>query len=215
MSAPGVLVGHRAANAADTLQAAQGHVNVVEADVHLFHGRLEVRHAKTLGPLPILWEQWHLLPRGTHRPLLPGLLAAAAPLATDLMLDLKGPDPRLAGAVRRAAAVWEGERRLIVCSRIWRTVDRLRASADVRTLHSVGNPRELRALVRRYRPGALEGVSVDHRLLTPEVVATLRERADVVWAWIVNDPHRAALLARWGVTGFISDTPAALRPARS
>ena len=128
MSVPGVLVAHRAANAPDTLRAAQGHVDVVEADVHLFRGRLEVRHGKTIGPLPILWERWYLLPRDTPRPLLADLLAAAAPLPTDLMLDLKGPDPRMPGALGRALAGWAGERRVIVCSRIWRTVDRLRAT---------------------------------------------------------------------------------------
>jgi glycerophosphoryl diester phosphodiesterase len=213
VSVPGVLVAHRAANAPDTLRAAAGRVDVVEADVHLFRGRLEVRHAKTLGPLPVLWEKWHLLARDTPRPVLGDLLRAAAPLAVDLMLDLKGPDPRLPGALERALGGWTGERRVIVCSRIWRTVDRLRTSAEVRALHSVGSPRELRALARRYGPGALEGVSVDHRLLTPAAVEALRQRTDLVWAWIVDDPARAALLARWGVTGFISDTPGALRCA--
>ena len=211
MSVPGVLVAHRAANAPDTLRAAQGCADVAEADVHLFRGRLEVRHAKTLGPLPVLWEKWYLLDRDTPRPLLGDLLAAAAPLASDLMLDLKGPDPRLPRAVARELAGWTGERPLIVCGRIWRTVDRLREGADVRALHSVGSPRELRALLRRYGPGALEGVSVDHRLLSPAAVAALRERADLVWAWIVDDPARAELLSRWGVTGFISDAPRALR----
>jgi glycerophosphoryl diester phosphodiesterase len=215
VSVPGVLVAHRAGNALDTLRSAQGHADVVEADVHLFRGRLEVRHAKTVGPLPLLWEQWYLLARDTPRPLLGDLLAAAAPLAADLMLDLKGPDPRLPGAVRRALEGWTGDRRLIVCSRIWRTVDRLRATADVRALHSVGSARELRALLRRYGPGALEGVSVDHRLLSPVMVEALRVRTDVVWAWIVDDPARAALLARWGVTGFISDVPRALRDGAS
>lgn len=213
MSAPGVLVAHRAANAPGTLRAAQGTVDAVEADVHLFRGRLEVRHAKTVGPVPLLWERWYLLPRDTPRPLLGDLLAAAESLDTALMLDLKGPDPRMAGAVARAVAGWAGRHRLIVCSRIWRTVDRLRESADVRTLHSVGSPRELRVLPRRYGPGALEGVSVDHRLLTAAAVGGLRERADDVWAWIVDDPDRARLLAGWGATGFISDAPWALRGA--
>ena len=104
MSAPGILVAHRAANTPATLRAAQGAVDAVEADVHLFRGRLEVRHAKTVGPVPLLWERWYLLPRDTPRPLLGDLLAAAESLDTALMLDLKGPDPRMAGAVARAVA---------------------------------------------------------------------------------------------------------------
>ena len=213
MTAPGVLIAHRAANAPDTLRAADGLADIAEADVHLFRGRLEVRHAKTIGPLPILWERWELLPRDTPRPLLGDLLAAAADLRIGVMLDLKGPDPRLPGAVARAIEGWRGDRRLIVCSRIWRTVDRLRTTADVTAVHSVGNRRELRALQRRYGPGRLEGVSVNRHLLSPEVVGRLRDRAPEVWSWTVDDPRQAKTLARWGVTGFITDVPRLLRPA--
>lgn len=209
---PGALIAHRAANAPDTLRSAAVIADVAEADVHLFRGRLEVRHAKTVGPLPILWERWHLLDRDTRRPVLEDLLAAAASLDIGLMLDLKGPDPRMAEAVRRAVDGWDGAQRLIVCGRVWRTIDRLRERADVRTLHSVGSPRQLRSLLSRYAPGALEGVSVDWRLLSAPVVAQLRERAPDVWAWIVDDPGRARQLAEWGVTGLISDVPVLLRP---
>ena len=209
---PGALIAHRAANAPDTLRSAQGVADIAEADVHLFRGRLEVRHAKTLGPVPILWERWHLLDRGTPRPVLEDLLGAAESLPTGLMLDLKGPDPRMAPAVRRAIEGWAAPRRLIVCGRVWRTIDRLRESADVQTLHSVGSPGQLRALLRRYGSGVLEGVSVNRRLLSADVVSRLRERSHEVWSWIVDDPDEARMLAGWGVTGFISDVPRLLRP---
>jgi hypothetical protein len=42
---------------------------LVEADVHLHRGRLEVRHRKTAGPLPALWD------RGSSRLLSPGAVA--------------------------------------------------------------------------------------------------------------------------------------------
>ena len=147
--------------------------------------------------------------------MLEDLLAAAASLDIRLMLDLKGPDPRMAEAVRRAVDGWGGAQRLIVCGRVWRTIDRLRERADVRTLHSVGSARQLRSLLGRYGPGALEGVSVDRRLLSAPVVSQLRERAPDVWGWIVDDPDRARELAGWGVTGFISDVPEMLRPGAS
>jgi glycerophosphoryl diester phosphodiesterase len=204
------VIAHRAANDPASLARAPAHADVVEADVFLFRGRLEVRHAKTIGPLPILWERWYLLGRDAPRPRLETVLAAVPP-EVDLLLDLKGPDPRMAGAVRRAVEAWMRGRRLLVASRVWRTVDRLRGTGTIETLHSVGSARGLRALRRRYGPGSLEGVAVHRELLTPRVVADLRERAPRVWSWPVDDPATARTLGAWGVTGFISDSPELLR----
>jgi glycerophosphoryl diester phosphodiesterase len=50
-------VAHRAANDPDALAAAAAAgADLAEGDVHLRRGRLEVRHAKSLGPLPWHWE---------------------------------------------------------------------------------------------------------------------------------------------------------------
>ena len=204
------IVAHRAANDLSALRAAAPHADVVEADVHLFRGRLEVRHAKTIGPIPVLWERWHLVER-TRPPLVLGDVLASVDPDVGLMLDLKGPDPRLARAVARATADWARARPLLVSSRVWRTLERLRCRTEVTTLHSVGSPRQLRALMRRYGPGSLMGVSVHRRLLTPAIVAALRARAPYVWSWPVNDAATATRLAEWGVTGMISDVPAAIR----
>jgi len=205
-----LLIAHAGGNSPEALARASAAADVVEADVHLFRGRLEVRHARTIGPVPILWERWHLLPRDTPRVALEDVLAAAGP-DVDLMLDLKGHDPRLPGAVLAAAAERIGAGGLIVSARAWRSADRLLGTPGVRTLHSVGNARQLRALVRRYRPGALEGVSVHRRLLTPATASALRERAPWLWTWPVQDPADARTLAGWGVTGLISDAPERLR----
>jgi glycerophosphoryl diester phosphodiesterase len=214
VSTPAIVVAHRAGNDPSTMAAAAVHADVVEADVHLFRGRLEVRHAKTLGPIPVLWERWYLLDRGTPRISLEAVLEAAAP-DVGLMLDLKGIDPRLPGRVLRAAEARLAETGLFVSSRAWRLVDRLHGAPGVRTLHSVGNRRELRALLRRYPSGALEGVSVHRRLLEPAVVSALRVRAPQVWSWPVDDLATARSLADWGVTGFISDAPHLLQPVRA
>ena len=70
------VVAHRAGNDLARLRAAEAlRVPLIEADVHLFAGRLEVRHLKTLGPFPILWDRWELAP-----PWAP--LEPAAPAAT-------------------------------------------------------------------------------------------------------------------------------------
>lgn len=212
MSPPGVIIAHRAGNDLGAIAGASAHADVIEADVHLFRGRLEVRHAKTIGPLPVLWERWYLLDHDTPRPVLQDLLSTVE-RDVDLMLDLKGPDPRLPRAVLCAVSGWLTDgRRLVVSSRVWRTVDRLRGVPGIATLHSAGSRRQLRALLHRYGPGELEGISVDHRLLSREIVSALRQRAGNVWTWPVNDLATACRLEEWGVTGFITDAPQVLRP---
>jgi len=207
MTPAATIVAHRAGNDLSTLRAAAAHADVLEADVHLFRGRLEIRHAKTIGPIPVLWERWHLVER-TRPPLVLGDLLAAADPGVGLMLDLKGPDPRLAGAVTRMTL----DRPLLVSSRVWWTLERLRGLPGITTLHSVGSPRQLRTLMRRYGPRELEGVSIHRRLLTPGIVTELRGRAPRVWSWPVNDAATATRLAAWGVNGMISDAPTAIRP---
>ena len=59
------VVAHRAGNDLGTLRRAEAlAIPLVEADVHLRRGRIEVRHLKTLGPLPVLWDRWRLAPAG-------------------------------------------------------------------------------------------------------------------------------------------------------
>src|SRR5689334_23993901 len=114
MAEPPFLVAHRAGNDLALLRRAERvRPRLIEADVHLYRGRLEVRHLKTLGPLPVLWDRWYLAWRRTARLELPELLVSAAP-DTALMLDLKGRDPELS---RRILAVLE--RPVSVCSRHW------------------------------------------------------------------------------------------------
>ncbi len=210
MTLPGLVVAHRAANLpGDIPPAVAAGADVVEGDVHLFRRRLEVRHGKTLGPFPRLWEKWHLLDRDAPRPPLEVVLAAV-PAGTGLLLDLKGPDPRLVAAVLRALAAAPPVGGVRVCGRWWASLERLRGAPGVRTMHSAGSRVQLRLLLRR-RPGALEGASVRRDLLAPGVVAALRERADEVWTWPVPDRAAAEELAAWGVTGFITDDPARLR----
>jgi hypothetical protein len=210
VSPAALVVAHRAANLPSGIApAVAAGADVVEADVHLFRRRLEVRHGKTLGPFPRLWEQWHLLDREAPRPPLEPILAAV-PAGTGLLLDLKGPDPRLAAAVFRALAAAPPAAGVRVCGRWWGTLERMRGAPGVRTMHSAGSRAQLRLLLRR-RPGSLEGACVRRGLLTPAVVAALRERAEDVWTWPVHDRASAQILAAWGVTGVITDDPARLR----
>jgi glycerophosphoryl diester phosphodiesterase len=209
-----LIVAHGGANSPSALASASGHADVVEADVRLFHGRLEVRHAKSLGPLPVFWDHGRLLPPGTPRPPLGEMLDRVGD-DLSLMLDLKGYDPRMVPRVLAATREWRRGRPLFMSARSWRIADRLTGADGVTVLHSVGSPRQLRALLRRYGPGALRGVSVHSRLLDPAVVAALRERAGHLWTWPIDDPAQGYVLAGWGVTGLISDAPERLAALRA
>ncbi|CAN0480780.1 unnamed protein product, partial [Phaeothamnion confervicola] len=140
---------------------------------------------------------------------------AAVPPGVDLMLDLKGVDPRLPPAVLRALEGWLPARPLVACARNWRVVDALAGVSGLETLHSVGNRIQLAALMRRDPERMRGGVSIRRGLLSPGVAAALRERTDRLWSWPVDDPATARTLASWGVTGFISDAPHLLRPPGS
>jgi hypothetical protein len=192
------IVAHRAGNDLARLRAAEAlELPLVEADVHLFGGRLEVRHRKTVGPIPILWDRWELAPPWAPRLLLEELLEAAP--ATELMLDLKGHDRRLPARVLAAIEAAGRPGRLTVCSQDWRLLAPLAGLPEIRIVHSVGNARQLARL-----PETVAGVSIHERLLDAGVVAELRRRATLVLSWPVETAAQARRLAAWGVQGLIS-----------
>ena len=181
-------------------------VDLVEADVRLWRGRLEVRHLKTAGPLPILWDRWRLANPFAARLELRDLLLGAQP-DTELLLDLKGRNRRLAELVLDALP---SGRRVTVCARNAKLLEPFAGRGDVRLFQSVGSRRQLRAFLGRIDALALDGVSVHERLLDERVAAELRRRSSVVMSWPVNTLQRAHELALLGVQGLISDHPSAL-----
>jgi glycerophosphoryl diester phosphodiesterase len=196
------VVAHRAGNDLARLRAAEAlRLPLVEADVHLFAGRLEVRHLKTVGPIPILWDRWELAAPWAPRMVLDELLAAVSP-GTELMLDLKGHDARLPARIAEALETAALRGRLTVCSQDWRLLEPLSARPDIRVVHSVGNARQLARLWRR--DDGLAGVSIHQRLLDADVVEELRRRAAVVLSWPVETVAQARRLTAWGVQGLIS-----------
>lgn len=202
---------HRAGNDLARLREAERlGVAVVEADVRLWRGRPEVRHLKTIGPVPILWDRWELANPLAPRLGLHELLAAARP-ETELMLDLKGRNPRLAELV--LAALPSG-RPVTVCARSPRLLAPFVGRPGVRVLQSAGSRRQVRALLRLPHALALDGVAVHERLLDERIVAELRRRCAVVLSWPVNSLERARELAAIGVDGLISDDPARLGAAQ-
>jgi glycerophosphoryl diester phosphodiesterase len=196
------VIAHRAGNDLPLLRKAEElGIELVEADVRLWRGRLEVRHLKTLGPIPILWDRWELAnPRTPRLPLRDLLDAADA--RTELLLDLKGRNPRLSELV---LAELRGGRPVTVCARSWRLLGPFAGREDVTVVHSVGSRRELRRLLRRFGDRRLDGVSVHERLLDAPTAAELRRVAGLVMSWPVNSVQRARELTSLGVEGLITD----------
>jgi glycerophosphoryl diester phosphodiesterase len=200
-----LLVAHRAGNDLGLLRRAEGMgADLVEADVWLYRRRLELRHLKTLGPVPVLWDRWMLTSGWGPRLQLHRLLAEARP-ETALLLDLKGFDPRLAARVVEALDRPSGERRIVVCSRSWRLLAPFARHPRIGVVHSVGSERQLRAVWARLDGVAEPGVSIHARLLTPEIVRAFKERGAAVIPWAVVDEGNARKLLAWGVDGINGD----------
>lgn len=170
-----------------------------------------MRHLKTVGPLPILWDRWELAAPWRPRLQLRDLLAATAP-ETELLLDLKGSRALLGERVLDAIRPYLGERRFTVCARRWKLLEPF-ADVPVRRVHSVGSARQLQRLRRRFAGRRLDGVSIHEQLLDRDSVVSLRSIADVIMTWPVNRPERARELLRLGIDGLITDDLAGLANA--
>ncbi len=204
--APGVLlVAHRAGNDPGRARSAlTAGCDLLELDVHLRWGRLEVRHAKSLGPLPWLWERWYLVRE--PRVLLPDLLADL-PRDAPLLLDLKGWQPWLGHRVRDGMRGWGS---YTVCGRAWRALAVFRSDPEVRVVHSARNRVEVARLERRIGRLGSWGACLHREHVTEERVARLRAHAEVVLTWPVDTVAEYDQVVAAGVGAVICDDLAVL-----
>lgn len=200
-----LAIAHRAGNSLAGLRVANElGVDVIECDIHHHRGRLEVRHLKTAGPLPFLWDRWELVRAPSQRLGLHELLEADR-YGTTLMLDLKGRSPEVGCAVARL--LHQGPRPILVCGRNWRAVEAVAKQDFVRPVLSARRPRELTDLWRILSLRRFHGVSVHRSLLDADVVSRLRDQVAVVMTWPVNDVPAMNHLVGIGVNAIISDEP--------
>lgn len=206
-----LAIAHRAGNSLTALHSAvEVGADVIECDIHHHRGELEVRHLKTAGPLPFLWDKWELVPASAPRLGLRELLVAADH-GTVFMLDLKGRRPAVGLEVARLLRELTPERPVIVCSRYWPAVESFASVDWVRRVLSARNRAELALLRSAVRSASAYGVSVHCSLLTAELVAELHESVEIVMSWPINDPSALDAILAVGVSGVISDEPAILR----
>ena len=185
-------------------------MDVIECDVHEYRGRLEVRHLKTAGPLPFLWDRWELASASAPRLGLRELLEADRH-GTTFMLDLKGRRSTTAPSVARHAArrghhqPGAGVRSLVALGG-----DRRASSRSCEPVLSARN--RGRAGPAAPAPGRrpLRGprrLGPPDRCSTNSVVAELHRHVEVVMTWPVNDLAALDAALGLGVTGIISDEP--------
>ncbi len=214
MSERVLSIAHRAANEPELLREAfAAGADVVEADIWPYRGQLEVRHLKTMGPVPLLWDKWKLASARAPRRLMAELLEGL-PQVVGLMLDLKGHDRGAAGVVAAASRNLGGGGRLYVCARDWEMLEPFRESAAT-IVHSAGRNSEVARLLQLLESGDSTAISIHQKFLTRALVERIRTHAEILMTWPVNDVGRMRELVGWGVNGITTDSLAVVRAMRS
>lgn len=201
-----LAIAHRAGNSLAGLHEANAlGVDVIECDVHHHRGRLEVRHLKTAGPLPFLWDRWELASAAAPRLGLRELLEADQH-GTTFMLDLKGRAASTGPAVATLLHDVAPHRPVLACGRHWPSVERVAQLPYVRAVLSARNRRELARLLHRLETGRpVHGVSLHRSLLDEDLVVRLHRHVEVVMTWPVNDLAALDSVLALAADGVISD----------
>jgi hypothetical protein len=200
-----LAVAHRAGNDLAVLrEAAALGADVIEADVHLHRGRLEIRHTKSWGT-PWLYDAGRFHPSDEPRLHLTELLDALPAQAT-VMLDLKGVG-RAGVEVARAVHARSPSHPLWVCARWWPSVLPFRDAPWARVLLSARGRLEVERLRRRLANSRAEvpyGCSLHLSLLRPSLVAELQDHGLTVLTWPVDDAGALRQAQELGVDGVIT-----------
>jgi len=205
-----LAVAHRRGNTVAGLrEALAAGVDLVEADVHAYRGRLEVRHMRSTGGLPWLWDREGVVHRRSHAHLELAELVTALGEDHRLMIDLKGVHPRLAPSVARLLREATPDLRLTVCTKSWWMLDAF--DVPVRRVLSAATGRGVSRLRARVAQAPVHGVSVRRWLLTPSLVEELHRGTDLVMTWPVDTPDALSDARRLGVDAVISKDMDVLR----
>ncbi len=173
-------------------------------DIWRYRGRLEIRHLKTMGRIPLLWDRWKLAPGWTPRFTFEQLLDIAPP-ATPLFVDLKGVDLRLPVELMDTLRTRAQVPSVLICSRSWTLLDALRGDNEPTLVYSIGDLQELASVFTRLDGMTQPAVSIHAELLNPQVMDRFKSRGTTVISWPVNDDARLARLSTLGVDGMTSD----------
>ena len=194
---------HRHGNDLALLASAEeAGADLVEVDVHLYRGRLEARHEKTVGPVPLVFERgvWRLQWNPARLPF-DAVLAVLGP-DTRLHIDLKGWDRRLS----RQVAERMGARSYVVSSRVWWLLGPFRTHAGAQIVRSIGARWQRWFFLRWVRTGSPEGAAIRSDLLTARSALAIKERTSLLLVWRIDDRAQVEELQSWGADGVIVDS---------
>jgi glycerophosphoryl diester phosphodiesterase len=202
------VIAHRAGNhLPKARRAIRRGADMIEADVWRYRRQLEVRHLKTLGPLPVLWDRWELKPGWTPRLHLDDLLHEMPP-GMPIMLDLKGEDPHLSTSILETMRNDHPQHGIVMCTRKWIHLDRLRDAPDVHRVYSVGSQQEREHIFSRIETMDHPAVSIHHDLITPALMRRFDKAGATVISWGASTRDEIDLLLSLGIDGLtLSEGP--------
>lgn len=199
-----VAIAHRAGNDLARLKHATSiGADLVELDVWLRRGRLEVRHAKTVGPLPLLRERWRLSPGWGPRLELEAVIEAAGP-DVQLMVDLKSETLALSGGIVAAFDRCLPGATYAVTTREWWLLEPFEGRDGVCLIPSAAWPHELAELMPNLGD-RFHALSMHITLVEPALMSELAGRGVSTFVWPVNTTAELERVLGAGAAGVNSD----------
>ena len=200
-----LLIAHRAGNNLKLLsEAFAAGVDYAEADVWLYRKRLEVRHDKTAGPIPLLWERWSLRP-GWERRLVLAEVVRAASGRGKLYLDLKGRGKALP-ATLTAELTRMGLSAVAFRSPPWGYLDELKPEFPEAVLfYTVSSLERLEEFRPRLAKREISAVAIKSSIVRKDVIRELRDAGvEDITTWGVETREEAQAVFASGVNGVTS-----------
>ncbi len=201
------VVGHRANTRRWIRKHLRSGADGVEVDLYLDEsGRLVISHPPSRRRYPLLRERLASILSGVHLTpgVSPGELAALLPRGAILWLDLKARGTaRILSTLPREVREW---RPLVVSTRFHDEArEALREAPGALVVLSLQSRPPSPALLAK-QAGA-SGFTIESTYIDEGLVEEARREGLIVAAWVVNDEHEAARLARLGVDIIITDFP--------
>lgn len=198
---------HRAGNTRkQALRAIEAGADLLETDIWLHKGRLELRHKQPLGPLPILWEKWSIAPGWTPRYLLRDLLEDV-PEDIMIFLDFKGEEMDLGPEVLKELQRSAPDRVVAICGRNYPQLQTIADAPNILCFYSVGEEAEWPVAQELIAASDYPALSIHADLATPDRMDWMNEIGGVVVCWDVQSEERMRELRSLGVDGFTTDNP--------
>ncbi|MCA9834922.1 MAG: glycerophosphodiester phosphodiesterase [Thermomicrobiales bacterium] len=197
--------GHRAGNSRQAaLAAIDAGADLLETDIWLHRGRLELRHEESLGPFPFLWEKRLRIPHWYKRFTLHDLLKTT-PETTLLFLDFKGKHMGLGPAVLAELERTAPNRVVATCGRNYPQLRTIADAPNIITFYSVGTEEEWPVAQEYIAASPAPALSLIANMATEERINWMKERGGVIVCWGVEDTHEMERLFALGVDGFTTD----------